>query len=278
MEHLRPALRPFGGDLQRPSDARRGRDELDASFLEELHGERCVGVSLRIHCAGRRQGASNEMWRSPSSSWGLDPKLQGKDREDGRGWYRVKLREPIDRHERPLSHQGVETSDPIATLKLEKRILTSNMHLFASDGKIKKFSSARSDPGLLSAPSRSLRAKASLTHRGCDVLARSLDAKARFILAVCEGRIDLRRPEKEVIERLVELDLPDHMPLLSMKLSSLNAERVEELKKQRDDAIESLEKLRATLPETMWRRDLDALEAHFASSSAPSSTKRQKKE
>ena len=33
--------------------------------------------------------------------------------------------------------KGLETTDPIATLKLEKRILTSNMHLFASDGKIK---------------------------------------------------------------------------------------------------------------------------------------------
>ena len=175
--------------------------------------------------------------------------------------------------------KGLETTDPIATLKLEKRILTSNMHLFASDGKIKKFSSACEVIRDFFQPRLDLyvRRRASLIE-AADVLARSLDAKARFILAVCEGRIDLRRPEKEVIDRLVELDLPDHKPLLSMKLSSLNAERVEELKKQRDDAIESLERLRATLPETMWRRDLDALEAHFASSSAPSSTKRQKKE
>ena len=65
--------------------------------------------------------------------------------------------------------------------------------------------------------------------------------------------------------------------LLAMKLSSLTLEKAAALRAQSACAEEELAALRATLPETLWRRDLDALEAELCGARPPSS-KRARKE
>ena len=48
--------------------------------------------------------------------------------------------------------------------------------------------------------------------------------------------------------------------LLGMKIWTLTYEKVEELRRQRDEKAEEVEKLKETTPEAIWLADLDAIE------------------
>jgi DNA topoisomerase-2 len=127
--------------------------------------------------------------------------------------------------------------------------------------------------------------------------------KARFIQAVADGEIELvrqRQTKEETIARLVELGFdnsttlktirrdnalykkrellktPEELAdddaveeeghydyLLNMPLSSLNAEKIQELHRDAEKNESQNEELKKTSPEDLWRNDLDRLEAHL---------------
>ena len=103
------------------------------------------------------------------------------------------------------------------------------------------------------------------------------DAKARFLLALLEDRMDLRRKSDEAIvaalkaERLPALDgmaAPDSVDsydyLLRMRMDRVKASAVEEARKHVESAKLALELLRATSAENLWLRDLDVFEKSWA--------------
>jgi len=103
------------------------------------------------------------------------------------------------------------------------------------------------------------------------------DAKARFLLALLEDRMDLRRKSDEAIvaalkaERLPALDgmdKPDSVDsydyLLRMRMDRVKASAVEEARKHVESAKLALELLRATSAENLWLRDLDVFEKSWA--------------
>jgi DNA topoisomerase-2 len=103
------------------------------------------------------------------------------------------------------------------------------------------------------------------------------DAKARFLLAVLEDRIDLRRKSDEaIVEAMKAHSLPalDSMEkpesvdsyeyLLRMRMDRVKASAVEDARKHVELAKAALETLRATTVQTLWANDLDVFEMSWS--------------
>lgn len=99
------------------------------------------------------------------------------------------------------------------------------------------------------------------------------DAKARFLQALLDDRIDLRRKsDEEIVVAMKEHKLPalDAMDkpdvadsydyLLKMRMDRVKSSAVEEARKHVEAARLALELLRATTAENLWLRDLDGFE------------------
>jgi len=181
------------------------------------------------------------------------------------------------------------------TFKLKTTIATSNMFLFNAEGKIKRYASALE----ILKEFCELRLRLYDERKGYLVakLTREkeiLSEKARFILMVVKGELELRKKKKADLlvelqrlgfKKMSELDAilqgkgaaeettgagggdadeaaaekSDYDYLLGMPLWSLTFEKVEELKKLRDLKIQELEELQGTPIEVLWERDLAAL-------------------
>ena len=103
------------------------------------------------------------------------------------------------------------------------------------------------------------------------------DAKARFLLALLEDRMDLRRKSDEAIVEALKahnlpaldsMDKPDSVDsyeyLLRMRMDRVKASAVEDARKHVELAKEALETLRATTVQTLWANDLDVFEKSWA--------------
>jgi DNA topoisomerase-2 len=104
------------------------------------------------------------------------------------------------------------------------------------------------------------------------------DAKARFLLALLEDRMDLRRKTDEaIVEALKAEGLPalDNMAspdsvdsyeyLLRMRMDRVKASAVEDARKHVEAVKVALETLRGTKAENLWIRDLEVFEMGWAS-------------
>jgi len=181
------------------------------------------------------------------------------------------------------------------SFKLKSSISTSNMVLFDAEGKIAKYNTA------LDILKEFCRLRRQMYQKRKDYLVAKLTReteilsnKARFILMVVKGDLEIRRRKKaDLLTELKKLkftpmseldaimkdkteleegdaaegkekDTPDKTEydyLLNMNLWSLTYEKVEEIKKQLEIKKEELNTLKATTIETMWDRDLEALVA-----------------
>jgi DNA topoisomerase-2 len=103
------------------------------------------------------------------------------------------------------------------------------------------------------------------------------DAKARFLLALLEDRMDLRRKsDDEIVAALKAQKLPalDDMEkpdlvdsyeyLLKMRMDRVKASAVEDARKHVEAARIALELLKATSAQNLWLRDLDVFEKSWA--------------
>mmetsp|Transcript_21056 Transcript_21056/g.48766 ORF Transcript_21056/g.48766 Transcript_21056/m.48766 type:complete len:1366 (-) Transcript_21056:196-4293(-) len=190
----------------------------------------------------------------------------------------------------------VEKSGVEKTFKLKGSIATSNMTLFDAEGKIVKYASALDILKDFCKLRRQMYGKrkdylvAKLT-REKEILSN----KARFILMVVEGKLELRKRKKaDLLNELQKLkfkpmseldailegksksvgeegaapagetggddaEKSDYDYLLGMNLWSLTYERVEEIRKLFETKTEELNTLLATSLETLWDRDLQSL-------------------
>ena len=103
------------------------------------------------------------------------------------------------------------------------------------------------------------------------------DAKARFLLALLEDRMDLRRKSDEAIVEALKahnlpaldsMDKPDSVDsyeyLLRMRMDRVKASAVEDARKHVELAKAALETLRATTVQTLWANDLDVFEMSWS--------------
>ena len=151
---------------------------------------------------------------------------------------------------------------------------TTNMVCFSPEMKIKRYMTI----GDIMEDYYQIRLKGYETRKHLEIrrLERELaeyDAKARFLLALLEDRMDLRRKTDEAIVEalkaeglpaLDEMDKPNLVDsyeyLLRMRMDRVKASAVDEAKKHVEAIKGTLETLRGTKVEDLWIRDLDLFE------------------
>jgi DNA topoisomerase-2 len=151
---------------------------------------------------------------------------------------------------------------------------TTNMVCFSPEMKIKRYGTV----GDMMEDYYQVRLTGYETRKALEIqrLERELmeyDAKARFLLALLEDRMDLRRKSDDAIvaalkaEKLPALDSmdkPDSVDsyeyLLKMRMDRVKASAVEDARRHVEAAGAALNNLRATSAENLWIRDLDVFE------------------
>ena len=172
-------------------------------------------------------------------------------------------------------------TDPAAAekmLQLNTAWHTTNMVCFSPEMKIKRYGTV----GDMMEDYYQVRLTGYETRKALEIarLERELleyDAKARFLLALLEDRLDLRRKSDEAIVAALKaemlpaldgMDKPDSVDsydyLLRMRMDRVKASAVEDARKHVEAAKIALEVLRATSAENLWLRDLDMFEMSWA--------------
>ena len=161
-------------------------------------------------------------------------------------------------------------------LKLYSTSSTTNMNLFNSEDKLKKYGSVSEiidDFFNVRLEYYGMR-KAHLI----DVLERELivlSNKAKYIQEVLNGTVDLRKKKKDEIIKMLEtkgyhkiinennvVD-EDYKYLVRMPMDSVSEENVEKLLNEYDRKQKELAEIKATSCQQMWLRELDALEQEY---------------
>jgi DNA topoisomerase-2 len=168
--------------------------------------------------------------------------------------------------------------DAEKVLKLNVTWHTTNMVAFDKDFKLKRYESV----GDIMEEYYGVRLTGYETRRSNELkrLERELreyDAKARFLQALLEDRMDLRRKSDDAIvaalkaEKLPALDneaAPDSVDsydyLLRMRMDRVKSSAVEEARKHVEAAQAALDLLRATSAANLWLRDLELVERSWA--------------
>jgi DNA topoisomerase-2 len=159
--------------------------------------------------------------------------------------------------------------------KLSSSWRTTNMVAFDDERKLTRYNSAGHimesfyGPRLAAYEERRLKEMERLKAEAVEA-----DAKARFIRAVLEGSIDLRRKtDTEIIEIMNKHDLPSLAAdkgidgweyLLRMRMDRVKASAIKESEDAATAAKAAVEELLATTAGAMWLRDLDDFDKAWA--------------
>ena len=155
-------------------------------------------------------------------------------------------------------------------LKIEKNLKLSNIHLYNENGTIKKYTNIKDivDEFYKIRLEMYKKRKEYILNK----LKNELDIlsyKVKFILAIIEKEIKINNKSKDYIEgKLEEKEFPklsknnedeSYNYLLGMNLWSLTNEKVEELKKQKDDKQSEYNLLKDKSVEDIWKGELEEL-------------------
>ena len=156
-------------------------------------------------------------------------------------------------------------------LKLYSSSSTTNMNLFNSDDKLKKYESV--EEIIDDYYQIRLEYYEDRKEYMIDTLEREimiLSNKAKYIKEILDDTIDLRKKKKqEIIDMLVEKkydtvdDDEEFKYLVRMPMDSVSEENVEKLLKEHHDKQDELERINATTIEQMWLSELDILENEY---------------
>ena len=163
-------------------------------------------------------------------------------------------------------HEHIHQQTPVDFFKLKSNIKLSNMVLFNTNGQLHKYESVNDilqefyQERLQLYATRKKHQIHSLTH---DLTI--LQNKVRFILAVVDGNLEIRRvPKQDLIGELKRQNY-DEMDdqydyLLSMKLWSLTHEKVNSLNQKKELKMQELKTLESKTIQELWLEDLKELE------------------
>jgi len=98
-----------------------------------------------------------------------------------------------------------------------------------------------------------------------------LSNRARYILEILEGKMDLRKKTKDEIHTMLESHQFDKMDqstapyeyLVKMRMDSVSKENVERILKERDETQHNLSILREKSIQTIWLEELNELEKEY---------------
>ena len=157
------------------------------------------------------------------------------------------------------------------TLKLYTTFSTTNMHMFDSNEKLKKYANVADiiDDYYVCRLELYRKRKEYLL----DVLQKQLmicSNKMKYIQEILNETIDLRKKSKDNILKMLEdkgYDIIDddneYKYLLKMTMDSVSEENVEKIKKDFEDKQNKFTELQNITPETMWLNELEILEIEY---------------
>ena len=191
--------------------------------------------------------------------------------------------EQLDELERTTYANGVNGVEKL--LALTTTYGTQNMMLFDTECKLKNYETVETiiDDFYVVRYETYRKRKAYLI-RAMQGALKKMANKARFIQEIVAGRIDLRKHQNDgEVDAILEAMKFDRMAsdattetgeeggnggnykyLTEMKLNTLTKERAEKLMRERDEAESQLRTLEATTLESMWLKELDALDTQYA--------------
>ena len=155
--------------------------------------------------------------------------------------------------------------------KLYTTSSTSNMHLFDSEDKLKKYDTVEEiiDDYYEVRMSMYSERKAYLI----DTLEKELvvlSNKARYIQELLDGTIDLRKKKKDEIVDMLQKkaydiinDDNDFKYLIKMPMDSVSEENVEKLNREHQDKSDELQRIKETTEKQMWLCELEYLEKEY---------------
>jgi DNA topoisomerase-2 len=151
-------------------------------------------------------------------------------------------------------------------LGLTTTVSTTNMHLFDADCKLHKYKSVEEiidDFFVIRRKTFQKRKDAQIAD--LRALLVRLSNRARYILDVLSGKVDLRKKTNQQVTELLDgfqYDKieGDYKYLVKMPMDSVTEEHVAKIVKEKEDTDRELEVLIATTIEAMWLSELDTLE------------------
>jgi len=160
-----------------------------------------------------------------------------------------------------------KNNEKIPTLfKLTSKISLTNMHLFSTSGAIKKYNNVKDI--LKEYYTERLNIYSKRKEYQLNQLQKELDLltwKCKFILMVVNKELKVNNKKKADIEEdLIKHKFPkienSYNYLLSMPIYNLTKEKIEELKKQRDEKEAEYKYLESLTEKDIWRSELNTLE------------------
>ena len=157
-------------------------------------------------------------------------------------------------------------------LKLYSTGSTTNMHLFDSEDKLKKYD--RVEEIIDDYYDVRLEHYEDRKEYLIDELEKytvELSNKAKYIQELLDGTIDLRKKKKqEIIDMLIEKDYDkmdddteDFKYLIKMPMDAVSEENIEKLLKELHETQDELERIKSTTIEQMWLSELEVLENEY---------------
>lgn len=156
-------------------------------------------------------------------------------------------------------------------LKLYSTSSTTNMNLFNSEDKLKKYETVEEiidDYYQIRVEYYEDRKEYLIDALEKEIM--TLSNKVRYIKEVLDSTIDLRKKKKqEIIDMLVEKDYDiiendeEFKYLVRMPMDSVSEENVEKLLKELDDNEKELDRIKSTTIEQMWLLELEILENEY---------------
>ena len=187
--------------------------------------------------------------------------------------------EQLDDLERTTFANGVNGVEKL--LALTTTYGTQNMMLFDTDCKLKNYETVEVILGeFYEKRYETYRKRKAHLIRVMQGELKKMANKARFIQDIVAGKIDLRKSQNDgevdgVLEKLgfdriseevggEGVKIGTYKYLTEMRLNTLTKERAAKLIQERDESSAKLRELEATTLESMWLRELDALEGRYA--------------
>jgi len=156
-------------------------------------------------------------------------------------------------------------------LKLTTTVTNTNMHMFDSNEKLKKYENVSEI--INDYYGTRLSGYGTRKEYLINVIQQELillSNKRRYIQELLDDTIDLRKKKKEVIIQMLkdkEYDTidndADYKYLLKMSMDSVTEENVQKLTNDHDSKTEQLQDVMATSIQDMWLRELDCLEVEY---------------
>jgi len=154
-------------------------------------------------------------------------------------------------------------------LKLTTTLSTTNMHMFNSECKLRKYATVEEIIEDFYGVRMEIygKRKANLVEEMQRKLIK-LSNRARYIVETLEGVVDLRRKNAaQVLELMTERKFDmldgDYKYLVKMPMDSVTQENVEQILKEKTQCEKDLEVLIATTLEKMWYSELEAFEKEY---------------